>query len=94
VEPHDRTNGRSTPSRARATVGNRRQAMRMIRDPLQGMVLVYQMEPAPNEAGHSALILETGEWCVRLEDYPANWRELADDELLKLRLSDLRSTRP
>lgn len=65
--------------------------MRMIRDPLQGMVLVYQMEPATTDQGPPALIMETGEWCVRLDEYPSNWRELTDDELLKLRLSDLRS---
>ncbi len=65
--------------------------MRMIRDPLQGMVLVYQMESTAEEHGPPTLIMETGEWCVRLDTYPANWRDLKDDELLKLRLSDLRS---
>lgn len=65
--------------------------MRMIRDPLHGMVLVYQMEPTPEEHGPPALVMETGQWCVRLDDYPANWRDLKDDELLRLRLSEIHS---
>ena len=90
MEPQDRNSGRDTPDRTRATVGKRRFAMRMIRDPLQGMVLVYQMEPAADDQGPPLLVMETGEWCVRLDAYPANWRDLKDDELLKLRRSDYR----
>lgn len=93
MEPQDRKTGRETPPRSRTTQ-NRRVAMRMIRDPLQGMVLVYQLEPTAQDHRPPALVMETGEWCVKLEDFPANWRELKDDELLKLRMSDLRSQRP
>lgn len=89
MEPHDSNTRRETSSRSRTTASKRRLAMRMIRDPLQGMVLVYQMEAAADDHDPPTLVMESGEWCVKLKDYPPNWRELKDDELLKLRLSDV-----
>src|SRR5687768_6683276 len=68
AEPRVRSTG--------ASVGNRRCAMRMLRDPDQGMILVYEMEPAPGLADAPSLVFETGSWCARLDHYPAEWRRM------------------
>lgn len=85
LEPHDSNTARETPAPSRTTVSKRRLAMRMIRDPLHGMVLVYQMEASFEDRDLPALVLESSAWCVKLTEYPRNWRELPDDALLQLR---------
>ena len=59
--------------------------MRMLRDPNQGMVLVYETEPAAGVRETSSLVFETGSWRARVEHYPPEWRKMSDQELLDLR---------
>ena len=57
--------------------------MRVLKDGEDGMVLVYEAEPAIN-AGPRTLVFESGIARVRLEKYPAGWRGMSDAELLSL----------
>ena len=84
MEPQETTEERRAVT-ARTPAGYRRCAMRLIRDRNQGMILVYELEPSVADAGPRKLMFESKEWCARLEHYPAEWRRLADDELLALR---------
>lgn len=82
------TPGSTTEQRAavaRTPAGYRRCAMRLIRNEQLGMVLVYELEPSVADAGPRSLVFESGQWSMRLEHYPAEWRRLPDDELLKMR---------
>ena len=63
--------------------GSRRCTMRVVRDSQGGMVLVYEAEPAAH-AGPRHLIFESGSGRMRLDRYPADWRVLADQDLLAL----------
>jgi hypothetical protein len=58
--------------------------MRLIRDKQQGLILVYELEPAIVNAGPRSLVFESGAWSARLEDYPADWRRLTDEALVAL----------
>ena len=57
--------------------------MRVLKDGDEGMVLVYEAEPAVN-AGPRTLVFESGHGRVRLDRYPPDWRRMADRELLSL----------
>jgi hypothetical protein len=96
VEPHQSTSestSESTPesttgqraSAAHTPAGYRRCAMRLIRHQQLGMVLVYELEPSVADAGPRSLVFESGQWSMRLEHYPAEWRRLPDEELLAMR---------
>ena len=98
MEPHENSPETRAPD-SRVTVGNRRCAMRMLRDPNQGMVLVYETEPAAGVSEPASLVFETGSWRVRLEHYPPEWRRMSDQALLDLRspadqVSEQRRTDP
>lgn len=58
--------------------------MRMLRDSTQGMVLVYELDPAAGVKEQRSLVFETGSWCARVAAFPADWRRLRDEELLGL----------
>ena len=70
---------------ARTSLGNRRVAMRVVRHPEQGMVLVYELDPAPGS--RSSLIFESGTSCTRLFHYPSDWRRMPDADLIALPLA-------
>ncbi|HJQ22209.1 MAG TPA: hypothetical protein VJ867_17865 [Gemmatimonadaceae bacterium] len=71
------------PRTTRASLGNRRVAMRVVRTPPHGMVLVYEADPVPGEP-RSSLIFETGGSQTRLAEFPSEWRRLSDADLLAL----------
>lgn len=57
--------------------------MRVLKDGDEGMVLVYEAEPAAN-AGPRSLVFESGKGRFRLDQYPPTWRIMSDHELLSL----------
>ena len=57
--------------------------MRVLKDSDEGMVLVYESEPAAG-AGARILVFESGQGRHRLDRYPADWRRMGDRELLAL----------
>lgn len=61
--------------------------MRMVNDPHQGMVLVYEIVGPASDREPPTLIFEWGHSSVRLTAYPESWRTLRDEELLALRVS-------
>ncbi len=61
--------------------------MRLIRDRVQGMVLVYELVGPPTDIEPPTLVFEWGKSSVLLTHYPEHWRKLRDDELLALRAS-------
>jgi len=61
--------------------------MRMVNDPHQGMVLVYEIVGPAHDVDPPTLIFEWGQSSVRLTAYPDSWRSLRDEELLALRVS-------
>jgi hypothetical protein len=71
-------------SATRATVGNRRTAMKVLQRKSQGMVLVYELEPTVVSAGPSLLVFESVMRKAQIEHYPSNWRTLSDDDLIAL----------
>lgn len=83
MEPQEGTTGQRTAA-THTPAGYRRCAMRLIRDQHEGMVLVYELEPTAADAGPRTLVFESGQWRSRLGDYPADWRRMADDQLLAL----------
>ena len=76
-----RQSGVVGPVSARAS-GSRRCTMRVLKDG-EGMVLVYEAEPAAN-AGPRSLVFESGKGRFRLDQYPQTWRIMSDHELLSL----------
>lgn len=84
VERQDGTDERRAET-ARAPIGHRRCTMRVIRDQRQGIVLVYEIEPSATDTRPRSLVFESGEWRAQIDHYPADWRHLADEELLALR---------
>lgn len=52
------------------------------------MVVVYEMDPAAGAIDSPSLVFETGSWCLRINNYPPEWRKMRDDELLKLGVPD------
>jgi hypothetical protein len=82
VEPQEGPTDREhTPDRAPA---HRRTTMRVIRQTGQPMVLIYESEPSAATPGARALVFESGQWSTKIDQYPPDWRYLADDELLRL----------
>ena len=73
-----------------STSGHRRHAMRLLRDESEEIVLVYELT-GMRTTDPRMLVIESrgGQSVSRLEDYPANWRQLRDIELLALRSQDL-----
>jgi hypothetical protein len=71
-------------SATRASVGNRRTAMKVLHRKSQGMVLVYELEPTVVNAGPRLLVFESVKTVKQLERYPDDWRKLSDDELIAL----------
>jgi hypothetical protein len=61
--------------------------MRVIRTPPQGMVLVYEVDPAKGARDPSSLIFESGGGRTRLIEYPRDWRRMSDADLLALSLA-------
>ena len=57
--------------------------MRVVRDGDEGMILVYESEPAAN-GGPRTLVFESGNGRIRLPDFPQAWRTMDDRELLAL----------
>lgn len=72
------------PARARASFGYRRAAMRRIRHPELGVILVYELDPAPGQRGIRTLIYESESVSSCVERVPPEWPRLSDDELLAL----------
>ena len=68
----------------RASVGNRRTAMKVLHRKSQGMVLVYELEPTIVNAGPRLLVFESVKATKQLETFPDDWRKLPDDELIAL----------
>ena len=68
----------------RASVGNRRTAMKVLHRKSQGMVLVYELEPTVVNAGPRLLVFESVKATKHLEIFPDNWRALSDDDLIAL----------
>lgn len=73
-----------THSATRATVGNRRTAMKVLQRKSQGMVLVYELEPSVVNAGPPLLVFESVTRKAQIENFPSNWRALTDDELIAI----------
>jgi hypothetical protein len=57
--------------------------MRVLKDGVGGMVLVYEAEPAPG-GGPRTLVFESAAGRFRLDQYPNTWRGMPDRELLTL----------
>ena len=57
--------------------------MRAARDSIGGMVVIYEADPAVAE-GPRALVFESTRGKTRLEQYPSDWRRLADRDLIAL----------
>jgi hypothetical protein len=85
----DRRNSKSEnnwgTSRVRNTVGGRRAAIRVLTDNFTGMVVVYEQEPAPGEAGPRRLVFESSMVIIKVDAYPEHWRRMGDEALLALR---------
>lgn len=81
MESHDARSQDDLSTRARAP--SRRVAMRVIQDGVRTMA-VYEMER--ERAGEPrSLVFETPDSWIRLDEFPADWHRLSDDELLSLR---------
>jgi len=46
-----------------------------------GMVAVYEDEPDGKSTRAPALVFESADFSVRLEQYPDNWQRLTDEQL-------------
>ena len=68
----------------RASVGNRRTAMKVLQRKSQGVVLVYELEPMVVNAGPRLLCFESVKTTRQIEQFPDDWRRLADDDLIAL----------
>jgi hypothetical protein len=71
-------------SATRASVGNRRTAMKVLHRKSQGMVLVYELEPTIVNAGPRLLVFESVKATKQIEIFPNDWRTLPDDDLIAL----------
>jgi hypothetical protein len=72
-------------AKARGTIGGRRAAMRVVMDRLNGMVVVYEQDAAPDEPGPRSLIFESQSGTTRLPAFPDEWRRMPEEALLALR---------
>jgi hypothetical protein len=82
VEPREtleKTTPRGTP------LARHRQSMRLLRDEHDELVLAYELTGA-RDTDPRMLVIERsdGRGTQRLHQYPANWRQLKDAELLSL----------
>lgn len=68
----------------RASVGNRRTAMKVLQRKSQGVVLVYELEPMVVNAGPRLLVFETVKATKQTEEFPDDWRRLSDDDLIAI----------
>jgi hypothetical protein len=86
VEPQER---RTPQNSAVQSTGRHRQAMRLIRDEHEEIVLIYELTGL-TASDPRTLVMEWGggRSTARLDHYPANWRELKDQALLDLRRQD------
>jgi hypothetical protein len=82
VEPQPGNKEPAVP--ARATVGKRRNAMRVLKDQNEEMVVVYELVGF-DDTEPPILVFEWGRTSTRLFTYPSNWRDLKDGALLALR---------
>ena len=73
-----------SPVPASPGIGNRRATMKMIRDAVLGMVIVYELDPSKGENGPPTLVFETQGTKVRLTTFPADWRRMDEGELIAL----------
>jgi hypothetical protein len=82
VEPQERFDRVTTPS---GVAASRRHAMRLVRDN-EDFVLVYELA-GPELSDARSLVIEWngGRQSTRLYEYPSNWRQLRDAELLAMR---------
>jgi hypothetical protein len=68
----------------RASVGNRRTAMKVVQRKSQGVVLVYELEPMVVNAGPRLLVFESVKTTKQVEQFPDDWRRLSDDDLIAI----------
>lgn len=68
----------------RASVGNRRTAMKVLQRKSQGVVLVYELEPMIVNAGPRLLVFESVKTTRQVEQFPDDWRRLSDDDLIAI----------
>ena len=88
MEPQERRTGQ-TPSAGMSTTGTRRQAMRLLRDDHDSIVLVYELTGLlATDPRMLVFEWEGGRSIARADSYPANWRDLKDASLLELRRQD------
>ena len=80
--PSENAETHSTPSSQ--SIGNRRATMKMIRDAVLGMVIVYELDPARDDHATRTLVFETQGTRVRLESFPDDWRQLDNKDLIAL----------
>ena len=73
-------------AKARATIGGRRAAMRVVMDSLNGMIVIYEQDATALEPGPRTLVFESTTGTIRLERFPEDWRRMSDDALLALRV--------
>lgn len=76
-------NRKTTPAQGMRVLGARRTQMRVMHRKSQGIVAVYEQDPTVVDAGRT-LIFETPAQCTRIEQFPAQWQLLSDEELIKL----------
>jgi len=58
--------------------------MRVVYDQNRSMVLVYELEPPAGESGPRTLVFEWGKSTAEIESFPAHWKDLSDEGLLRL----------
>ena len=82
MQPQERFDRVTTPS---GVAADRRHAMRLVRDN-EDFVLVYELSGVqPADARSLVIEWNGGRQNTRLTQYPSNWRQLRDAELLALR---------
>jgi len=67
--------------------GTRRTMMRVMQRKSVGMVAVYEQDPNADSAGKRQLVFESPSFTTKVDNFPAEWQRLTDDELTKLRRS-------
>ena len=65
--------------------GSRRTAMRIMTRKSVGVVAVYEQDPTVENSGTRALVFESGKGTTRVEQFPADWQRLSEEELAALR---------
>jgi hypothetical protein len=75
---------RQQQSTTRASVGNRRTAMKVLQRKSQGVVLVYELEPMVVGSGPRILCFESIKSLKQVEQFPDDWRRLSDEDLIAI----------